>query len=101
MACDNGPDMCQLVCYDVQVTEYLGAGVDKVVVDAMDLMAAKAAWATHAANQLMADIGPERLLFDANDNAKVRCLLPGIKGCLKLKSWRAAGNGAGRDNNIQ
>jgi phosphosulfolactate synthase (CoM biosynthesis protein A) len=55
----------------VQVQEYLGAGASLVVVDAAELLHARAAWATHAANQLMADVGAQRLLFDANSDAKV------------------------------
>lgn len=51
-----------------------------VVVDAAELIHAKAAWATHAANQLMADVGPQRLLFDTDSDPKVRymhaCLIP-------------------------
>lgn len=62
--------------------EYLGAGAAVVVVDAAELLRAKAAWATHAANQLMTDIGPEHLLFDANSDAKVHssysCCLIGL-----------------------
>jgi hypothetical protein len=57
----------------MQVNEYLGVGAAVVVVDAVELLHAKAAWATHAANQLMADVGPQRLLFDADSDAKVRC----------------------------
>ena len=55
----------------VQVQEYLSAGASTVVVDAAELLRTKAAWATHAANQLMADVGPQRLLFDADSDPKV------------------------------
>lgn len=60
-----------------KVQEYLGAGAAMVVVDAAELLHAKAAWATHAANQLMADVGAQRLLFDADSDPKVtgKCLL--------------------------
>ena len=66
------------------MNEYLGAGAAMVTVDAAELLRAKAAWATHAAGQLLAAVGPQRLLFDADSDPKVERSSMHMLACLLM-----------------